>query len=184
MARNAPALANSLERSRVLEEELSQIRGAARSMATEVLRPRLGSSVLVTDLSEIPGEVAGLITDGVFHGASGVLMSVASYHQTLNFEAVRRGYAVGWPADQLRELGQSLVPVAMVIEEATTVEWVKKACCTEREATLARGSIQSTEAESSAVPTRPAPDHGNPPINPAMRLRPSTSSANADKGSQ
>jgi hypothetical protein len=40
-------------------------------MVTEVLRLRLGLSALVANLSQIPGEVAGFITDGVFHGALG-----------------------------------------------------------------------------------------------------------------
>jgi hypothetical protein len=30
-----------------------------------------------------------------------------------------------WATDQLRELGESLVPVATAITEATTAEWVK-----------------------------------------------------------
>jgi hypothetical protein len=83
----------------------------------------------------------------------GVLTSVASHHLTLNFEAVERGYT----ADQLRELGQSLVPVTTAIVEVTTAEWVKEARHAEREVTLGRGSIQSTEAESSVAPTRPVP---------------------------
>jgi hypothetical protein len=82
-----------------------------------------------------------LITDGVFHGASGVLMSVASHLLTLDSEAVGRGYAAWWSADQLCELCPSLVPVAMAIMEVATAEWVKEACRVEREATLGRGSI-------------------------------------------
>jgi hypothetical protein len=117
MTQNAQALADSLERSRVLEEELGQIRGAACSVVTEVLGPRPGSSTLDANLSEIP--------NGVFHGASGVLTSVALHHPTLDFEAEWRGYTTGWSADQLRELGQSLVPIATAIAEATTAEWVK-----------------------------------------------------------
>jgi hypothetical protein len=52
---------------------------------------------------------------------------VASHHPTLDFKAVGRGYDAGWSADLLRELGQGLVPIAIVIAEATTVEWVKEA---------------------------------------------------------
>jgi hypothetical protein len=84
-------------------------------------------SALEADVSEIPGKVAGLITDGVFHGASRVLMSVVSHYPTLDFEAVRRVYTVRWSTDQLCELGQSLVPVTSTIAEATITEWVKEA---------------------------------------------------------
>jgi hypothetical protein len=182
MARNAQVLADSMERSRILEEELGQIQGAARSVVIVVLEPRPRSSAFVADLSEIPGEVAGLITHGFFHGASGVLTLVESHHQTLDFEVVRRGYTAGWSANQLRELGQSLVPVVTAIEEATTAKWVKEAHHVEREATLGRGGVQSIEAESSAAPTGQAPNHGNPPVDPTVWLLPSTSSANADAG--
>jgi hypothetical protein len=61
------------------------------------------------------------------------------------------------------------------------VEWVKEARCMEREATLGRGGAKSTKAKLSAAPTESAPNHGNPLVNPATRLLPSTSSANADK---
>jgi hypothetical protein len=74
------------------------------------------------------------------------------------------------------------VPVAMAIMEVTTAEWVKEAHQVEREATLGRGSIQSTKAESSTALTGPAPNHGNPPVDPAVRLLLSTSSANVDEG--
>jgi hypothetical protein len=153
-------------------------------VVTKVLGPHLGSSALIADLSEIPGEVVGLITDGVFQGALGVLTSVASHHLTLDFETVGRGYVAGWSVDQLCKLGQSLVPVTMAIAEVTIVEWMKEACRAEREATLGRGTIQSTEAESSTAPIGPAPDHGNPPVDPTVRLLPSTSSANVDDGPQ
>jgi hypothetical protein len=130
-----------LERNRVLEEELSQLQGAAWSVITEVLGSRPGSSVLVADLSEVPSEVAGLITDGVFHGASRVLTLVASHYPALDFGAVRRGYAAGWSADQLYELGQSLEPVAMAIAETTTAEWVKEARRVEWEVTRGGGGV-------------------------------------------
>jgi hypothetical protein len=105
VARSAQSRADSLERSKALEEELGQLRSVVRSVIMEVLGPHPGLSALVTDLLEIPGEVMGLVTDGVFHVASGVLTSMASHYPTLNFEAVRRGYATGWSADRLRELG-------------------------------------------------------------------------------
>jgi hypothetical protein len=58
MAQNAQVLADSLERSRVLEEELGHLRGASRLVVTEVLGPHWGSSALIVDLLEIPGERA------------------------------------------------------------------------------------------------------------------------------
>jgi hypothetical protein len=58
----------------------------------------------------------------------------------LDFEAVGRGYTIGWSANWLRELGHSLVPVATAIAEATTAEWVKEAHRAERGATLGRDS--------------------------------------------
>jgi hypothetical protein len=75
-------------------------------VVTEVLGPRPGSSALIVNLFEIPGEGTGLITDGVFHCASGVLTSVASHNPALDFEAVGRGYAAEWSTDQLHELGE------------------------------------------------------------------------------
>jgi hypothetical protein len=112
--------------------------------------------VPTTDLSEISGEVVGLITDKVFHGALGVLTLVASHFPTLDFAADGRGASSNkstTSADRLRELEQSFVPVAMAIEEVTTAEWVKEARHAEREETLGRDGGQSTEAESSAAPT-------------------------------
>jgi hypothetical protein len=98
-------LADSLGRSKALEEELGQLQGVAWLVVMEVLVPHPRSSALVTDLLEIPLEAAELITDGVFHSASGVLTSVASHYVTLDFEAVGRGYASRWSTDRLRELG-------------------------------------------------------------------------------
>jgi hypothetical protein len=86
---------------------------------TEVLRPRPGSSALVTDLLLILEVVAGLISDGVFHGASRVLTLLASHKPPLDFGAVRRGCTARWSADQLCELGQSLEPVAAAIAKMT-----------------------------------------------------------------
>jgi hypothetical protein len=74
-------------------------------VVTDVLRPCLGSNAPITDLSQIPGEVAGLITNGVFHGTFGVLMLVVSHFPTLDFGAIERGYAARWSTDQLCELG-------------------------------------------------------------------------------
>jgi hypothetical protein len=53
-------------------------------LITEVLGPRPRSSALTADLSRIRGEVTRLVIDRVFHGASGVLMLVASHYLTLD----------------------------------------------------------------------------------------------------
>jgi hypothetical protein len=66
-----------------------------------------GSSELATEFSEILGEVAVIITDRVFHSAWGVLMSLG-----------------GPPTSSSILGGESLVPIAMAIAEATTTEWV------------------------------------------------------------
>jgi hypothetical protein len=85
-----------------------------------------------------------------------------------------------WVIDQLRELGESLVPIAMVIVEATTMEWVKTARHAEREATLGGDGIQATEVDSSAAPTVLSSNQGAPPVDPAARPLPSTSLTNVD----
>jgi hypothetical protein len=99
-----------LERNRVLEEELSQLQGAAWSVITEVLGSRPGSSVLVADLSEVPSEVAGLITDGVFHNASGVLTSVASHYPTWILRQSRGAMPPGCPPTGSTNLDRAWCP--------------------------------------------------------------------------
>jgi hypothetical protein len=156
-----------MERNRVLEEELDQLRGVAWLVVAEVLGPRPGSTALVADLSEIPGEVVGLITDGVFHDASGVLTSVALHDPTLDFGAVRRGYTTWWSTT--------------TIAEKSTAEWVKEARCMEREVTRGGGGVHSAETRLSAAPAELDLDPGDPPVNPTTRLLSSTSSADADE---
>lgn len=68
---NTQALVDSLERNRVLEEELGLLQGMEQSVVTKILGPRPELRALITNLSEIPGEVLRLFTDGVFHGTSG-----------------------------------------------------------------------------------------------------------------
>jgi hypothetical protein len=85
-----------------------------------------------------------------------------------------------WATDQLRELRESLVTVAMAIAEATTAEWVKAARRAERETALGSSGVQATEVGLSAAPTALAPSQGAPPVDPAARPLPSTSSANGD----
>jgi hypothetical protein len=171
-----------LERNGILEEELGQLQGTALSVVTEILGPRPKSRALVADLSEIPGEMSEIITDGVLHGTSRVLMSVVSQYPTLDFGAIGRGYAAGWSADQLYKLEQSLEPVATVIAKMTTAMWVKEArCCADREAALGGNDGQPIEAELGATPTEPAPVRGSPAVDPAARLLLSTSSVNTNE---
>lgn len=155
-------------------------------MVTEILELRsdLGLSALVANLFVILGEVLGLITDRVFHGASGVLMSVASHYPDLDFGPVGRSYAAGWSSDQIFELGRSLEPIAMAIAKTVTTEWVKEACWVEREATLGEDGTQATKAGSSAALTMQGPDQGSSSAEPATWPLPSTSSANADRAPQ
>jgi hypothetical protein len=62
-----------------------------------------------------------------------------------------------WAFDQLRELGESLVPVVTAIAEATIEEWVNVAHRVEREMALGSSGVQATEAGSSTAPTALAP---------------------------
>jgi hypothetical protein len=148
---------------------------------TEVVEPHSGSSALIADLLQFPGEVAGLITDGVFHGALGVLTSVASHCPSLGFRAVGRGYAARWSTNQRCELEQSLELLTTAITETTTSKWVKEVQCMEREVTRGGGGVHSAEAEPSAAPADSTLDEGNPPVDLGTRLPLPTSSANADE---
>jgi hypothetical protein len=86
-----------------------------------------------------------------------------------------------WATDQLRELRESLVPVATAITEVTTTEWVKTARDAEKEATLGSSGVQATEVESRATPTVLSPDQEAPSFDPVARPLPSMLSANADR---
>jgi hypothetical protein len=85
-----------------------------------------------------------------------------------------------WATDQLRELGESLVPAAMAIAEATTTEWVKAAHRAEREMALGSSGIQATKGRSRAALTALPPNQGAPSVDPAAQPLLSTSSANVD----
>jgi hypothetical protein len=148
------------------------------------LHSDLGLSALVANLFIIPGEVSGLIIDRVFHGASGVLMSVASHYPDLEFGPVGRSYTAGCSSNQICELGRSLELIAMAIAEMITTEWVKEPRLVEREATLGEDGTQATEAGSSAAPTTPGLDQGSSLVEPATWPLPSTSSADADRAPQ
>jgi hypothetical protein len=81
-----------------------------------------------------------------------------------------------WVTEQLRKLGESLMPVATAIAEVTTTEWVKTTRRTEREANLGGGGV-----ESSAATTVLSSDQEAPPVDPAPRRLPPILSANADR---
>jgi hypothetical protein len=94
-------------------------------------------------------------------------MLVASHYPTLDFGADGRGYAAGWSADQLCELGWSLEPVGTAMVEMTIADWVKEARRAKREVALNGNSGQPIAAELGATPTEPAPIRGSPSVNPA-----------------
>lgn len=62
----------------------------------DVLGPHPAGSLLVEDLGAVPREFDGLISDGVFHGASSLLTSAATHYPDLDFQAIGSGYATGW----------------------------------------------------------------------------------------
>lgn len=57
VTRSTRALADSLEKNRVLEEELGQLQSMVMSVVTKIIGPCPRSSMLVANLSEIPSEV-------------------------------------------------------------------------------------------------------------------------------
>lgn len=71
----------------------------------KVLEPCLAGNSLTVDLQVVPSEVSTLIVDCIFHGASGVLTSVAMHYPGLDFRAIGDGYAARWSPDRVRELG-------------------------------------------------------------------------------
>ena len=52
---------------------------------------------------------------------------MVTHHPDLDFVTISRGYADGWSADEIHELGESLVPHAQMVAEQVTVQWVMEA---------------------------------------------------------
>ena len=60
--------------------------------------------MLAIRLAEVPDEVRVLITDGMFYGTLGVLISVATHHPELDFATNCSGYANGWSPEAIHVL--------------------------------------------------------------------------------
>ena len=82
------------------------------------------TSTPAIQLAEVLNEVRALIFDGMFYETSGALTLVATHHLDLDFMAIYRGYADGWSADEILELGESLVSYAQMVTEQVTAQWV------------------------------------------------------------
>ena len=70
------------------------------------------TSTPAIQLAEVLNKVRVLISNGIFYGTSGVLISMAMHHPDLDFTAICRGYADGWSVDAIHALRESLVPCA------------------------------------------------------------------------
>jgi len=68
--------------------------------------------------------VRGLIRSGLFYGALGVLISLATHHPNLDFAAICDGYAEGLSMEDIQSIGESLLPHAWSVSEQVSVEWV------------------------------------------------------------
>ena len=88
-------MAKSLEERRALEGELDQMCNVAQVVILEVFGSAPSTRTPVVQLVEVPNEVWALNSDGMFHGTSGVLTSVATHHLDLDFTAICIGYADG-----------------------------------------------------------------------------------------
>ena len=118
--RSAKALAWSLEERSVLEGELNQLRNIVQVVVAKVFGSGPSTSTPAVQLMEVPNEVRALISDGMFYGTSGLLMSVATHYPDLDFVAACRGYDSGWSANEIQALGESLAPHAQVVTEQVT----------------------------------------------------------------
>ena len=65
--------------------------------------------------------VRDLIRSGLFYGASGVLTSVVTHHPNLDFATICSGYADGLSTEDIKLIGESLLPHArLVVEQVST----------------------------------------------------------------
>ena len=87
---------------------------------SKVFRLGPSTSTPTVQLAEVLNKVRALISDGKFYRTSGVLTSVVTHHPDLDFVTISRGYADGWSADEIHELGESLVPHAQMVAELVT----------------------------------------------------------------
>ena len=75
------------------------------------------TSAPAVQLAEVPNAVWGLITSGLFNGASGVLTLVATHHPNLDFATICSGYAEGLSTEDIQSIGEGLLPHARSVAE-------------------------------------------------------------------
>jgi len=75
------------------------------------------TSAPAVELAEVSDAVRDLITSGLFYGASGVLMSVATHHPNLDFATIYSGYAEGLSPEDIQSIGEGLLPHARSVVE-------------------------------------------------------------------
>lgn len=99
--RSREALTKSLVEQSTLTGELNALKDVARVVVTEVLGSGSSTSTPAIQLAAVLDMVRTLISDGVFHAASGVLMSVVMHYPDLDFKMVCRGYADGMSFEEI-----------------------------------------------------------------------------------
>lgn len=170
--------ARSLAERSTLKGELNQLRNMAQAVVAKVLGLGPGTNTPTIHLAEILDMVQTLISDGVFHGALGVLTSVVTHYPALEFEAICGEYATGWSMEGIQMLGQSLAPRAHVVAAHVTTQWVIKArhvweaTRANQEGVADPGEEVETRTESSTVPTAT-----DPSVDPIVTEDPSSVSA-------
>jgi hypothetical protein len=78
-----------------MERQLVALTISRRALGDIVLGAGQGSALLACCLDEAHFQVDSLISEGVRCGARAALTLVNSYYGDINFEAIRRGYALG-----------------------------------------------------------------------------------------
>lgn len=119
------------------------------------------------------------MTDGVFHGALGVLMSVAMHYPNCDFQAIKHGYAAGWSPSRVRELGQRLEPGVMAVSASVTADWVKMVRHAEKEVPPRDGDDDHARIESVAASSELALA-----LHPTSRAAPSSLQVWTDEGAR
>jgi len=72
-----------------------------------------------------------------------MLSSVATHHPDLDFDTICSGYADGWSAEDIHSLGESMLPLAQLVAEQVSAQWVMDA----RRANVAEGVCQEDVAQ-------------------------------------